>query len=117
MDPNAPPRPGLEVIADSLPPVAAKNHDVRDALPAQPLDLVLEDGLVDERHLGLRPIGRQRTQALPLAAGHDQGVHRDGIYLPHKRIDASASVASAPQVKQRPPQVPGQPTPTSEPLR
>src|SRR5205085_3783287 len=64
-----------EVAPDLLRQEGDGDDDVLEPVPAQELQDVLHARLADDRHHRLRLVRRQRAQARPLAAGHDDGFH------------------------------------------
>src|SRR5207245_272940 len=66
---------GIAVL-DDRGEVLQRHEGFVDAVTEQEVEDVAKAGLVHDLHHRLRPIDRERSQAAPLAAGHDDGLHR-----------------------------------------
>ena len=76
-----------EVVADQPGQEGQRHDDVVDAVPLHQLEYVLDAGLVDDGHHGLRLIRGERAKTSALAASHDDCLHRDLLVsLPCARI-------------------------------
>ncbi len=76
LDPRAEALAVAEVAADRLRHEGDRDDHVLEIVRAQQLDDVLHARLADDRHHRLRLVRGQRAQARPLAACHDDGLHR-----------------------------------------
>ena len=72
------PQPAAVAIAvlDDRGEVLQRHEGFVDAVTEQEVEDVAKAWLVHDLHHRLRPIDRERSQAAPLAAGHDDGLHR-----------------------------------------
>ncbi len=68
--------PFAEVTANRLRQEGNRDDHLVHTVLAQQLEDVLHARLADDRHHRLGLVGRERAEAVPLAAGHDHGFHR-----------------------------------------